>query len=76
MPGREFKVMVKKILTGLEKEEDLNETLNKEIENIRKKKNLKKKKDIWVAQSAKRLTLDFSHDLTVPEMELHIWALC
>ena len=37
MPDREFQVMVIKILTGLEKTvEDLSETLNKEIENIKK----------------------------------------
>ena len=37
MPVREFKVMVIKILTGLEKGmEDLRETPNKETDNIKK----------------------------------------
>ena len=36
MPNREFKVMVIKILTGLEKRvEGLSEALNKEVENIK-----------------------------------------
>jgi len=34
MPDREFKVVIIKILTGLEKRlEDIRETLNKELEN-------------------------------------------
>ena len=38
MPDRKFKVMVIKILNGLEKRvETLSETLNEEIENIKKK---------------------------------------
>ena len=37
MPDREFKVMVIKILTGLENTlEDLSENINREIENITK----------------------------------------
>ena len=37
MPDREFKVVVIKIHSGLEKRvEDLSELLNKEIENIKK----------------------------------------
>ena len=37
MTDREFKLMVIKILTGLEKRvEDFTETLNKEIENMKK----------------------------------------
>ena len=36
MPDRYFKLMVIKILTGLRRVEDLCETLNKEIENIKK----------------------------------------
>ena len=37
MPDQEFKVMIIKILTGLEKRvEDLSETFNKETENIKK----------------------------------------
>jgi len=35
MLDEEFKIMVRKMLTGLEKRvEDLSDTLNKEIENI------------------------------------------
>ena len=37
MSDRQFKVMITKIFSGLEKRvEDLSETLNKEVENIRK----------------------------------------
>ena len=37
MPDREFKVMVIKILTGLEiRVEDFSETLTKEIENMKR----------------------------------------
>ena len=38
MPNTEFKVIVIKVLTGCEKKvEDISETLNKQIKNIRKK---------------------------------------
>ena len=37
MPDKEFKVMIIKIFTGLEKRmEDFSETFNKEVENIKK----------------------------------------
>ena len=42
MPDREFKVMVVKILTGLEKRvEDVSEILNKEKANIKKEPEMK-----------------------------------
>ena len=47
LSDRKFKVMVIKMVTGLEKRvDDLSETLNKEIENNNKKKQLEIKNSI------------------------------
>ena len=58
MPDREFKVMVIKIFSGLEKRaEDLSETLNKEIENIKNKDESKMKNSVPTINN----TLDGGH---------------